>query len=153
MLLDLDVVDPPGASWEADLKRTISQAGKINHIEVEKRLAAVQPANPHPALTAPDGSVTVPVSSPVSTCPGAWMGAPMAMPIVTNTIFASNCLMGEPLVRSLREGYGSYLYRRCEQSLLQIDRSQIPCDELIVGADGLYPTCDAGRKEGSWVRA
>ena len=77
----------------------------------------------------------------------------MAMHIVTNTIFASNCLMGEPLVRSLREGYGSYLYRRCEQSLLQIDRSQIPCDELIVGVDGLYRLVTRGREEGSWVRA
>ncbi len=36
---------PPGAAWEADLRRTIEQAGKVNRIEVGKRLAAVrQPA-------------------------------------------------------------------------------------------------------------
>ena len=36
---------PPGAAWEADLRRTIEQAGKINHIAVTERLAAVrQPA-------------------------------------------------------------------------------------------------------------
>ena len=31
---------PPGAPWEADLKRTIEQVGKINAIEVEKGIAA-----------------------------------------------------------------------------------------------------------------
>ena len=36
---------PPGAAWEADLRRTIEQAGKVNRIDVGKRLAAVrQPA-------------------------------------------------------------------------------------------------------------
>ena len=36
---------PPGAPWEQDLRRTIVQAGKVNHIEVETRLAKVhQPA-------------------------------------------------------------------------------------------------------------
>ena len=39
---------PPGAVWEADLRRTIEQAGKINRIEVAKRLAAVR--QPAPAL-------------------------------------------------------------------------------------------------------
>ena len=40
---------PPGAPWEADLKRTIEQVGKINGIDVAGRLAAVKPA-PHPAI-------------------------------------------------------------------------------------------------------
>ncbi len=41
---------PPGAAWEADLRRTITQAAKINHIEVSARLAAVrQPAAQLPA--------------------------------------------------------------------------------------------------------
>jgi cytochrome c-type biogenesis protein CcmH len=36
---------PPGAVWEADLRRTIEQVGKINKIDVAQRLAAVrQPA-------------------------------------------------------------------------------------------------------------
>jgi len=36
---------PPGAPWEADLRRTIVQVGKINRINVDQRLAAVrQPA-------------------------------------------------------------------------------------------------------------
>lgn len=42
---------PPGAVWEADLRRTIEQAGKINRIDVAKRLAAVR--QPAPALPAP----------------------------------------------------------------------------------------------------
>lgn len=38
---------PPGAAWEADLRRTITQAAKINHIEVSAKLASVrQPAAP-----------------------------------------------------------------------------------------------------------
>ena len=44
---------PSGAVWEADLRRTIEQAGKINRIEVAKRLAAVRqpaPAVPPPVL-------------------------------------------------------------------------------------------------------
>ena len=45
---------PPGAVWEADLRRTIEQAGKINRIEVVKRLAAVrQPAPALPVLAGP----------------------------------------------------------------------------------------------------
>ncbi len=41
---------PPGAAWEADLRRTITQAAKINHIVVAKQLAAVeQPAAQLPA--------------------------------------------------------------------------------------------------------
>lgn len=41
---------PPGAPWEADLRRTIEQVGKINGIEVARRLAAVRQAGPHPAM-------------------------------------------------------------------------------------------------------
>lgn len=39
---------PPGAPWEADLRRTIEQIGKINGIATETKLAAVQ--QPAPAL-------------------------------------------------------------------------------------------------------
>jgi cytochrome c-type biogenesis protein CcmH len=35
---------PPGAVWEADLRRTIVEVGKINNIEVESRIAKVRPA-------------------------------------------------------------------------------------------------------------
>ena len=38
---------PPGAPWEADLRRTIEQVGRINHIDVAARLAAVKPVAPH----------------------------------------------------------------------------------------------------------
>ena len=37
---------PPGAAWEADLRRTIEQAGKVNRIDVVNRLAAVRPPPP-----------------------------------------------------------------------------------------------------------
>ncbi len=33
---------PPGAAWEGDLTRTITQVGKINHIDVAPRIAALQ---------------------------------------------------------------------------------------------------------------
>ncbi len=33
---------PSGAPWEADLRRTIEQVGKINHINVANRLAAIR---------------------------------------------------------------------------------------------------------------
>lgn len=48
---------PPGAVWEADLRRTIEQVGKINGIQVAERLAAVrQPAAaPDRALAAVPG--------------------------------------------------------------------------------------------------
>ena len=49
--LDLLAETPPGAVWAADLWRTIEQAGKINRIDVAKRLAAVR--QPAPALPAP----------------------------------------------------------------------------------------------------
>ncbi|WP_409592340.1 tetratricopeptide repeat protein [Sphingobium sp.] len=41
---------PPGAPWEADLRRTIEQVGKINGIDVAGRLAAVKPIAPHPSM-------------------------------------------------------------------------------------------------------
>jgi cytochrome c-type biogenesis protein CcmH len=44
---------PPGAPWEADLRRTIEQVGKINDIDVSKRLAAIKPAAPHPSMALP----------------------------------------------------------------------------------------------------
>jgi len=60
---------PPGAPWEADLRRTIEQVGKIHKIDVASRLAGVkQPA-------APAGQ-------------GAGMGLPAApgMPVVAQGI-------------------------------------------------------------------
>lgn len=42
---------PPGAAWQADLKRTIEQVGKINGIPVAERLAAMDPP-PLPASPA-----------------------------------------------------------------------------------------------------
>jgi cytochrome c-type biogenesis protein CcmH len=44
---------PPGAVWEADLRRTIEQVGKINGIAVAGKMAAVKP--PAPALPAIPG--------------------------------------------------------------------------------------------------
>ena len=40
---------PPGAVWEKDLRRTIEQVGRINHIAVAPRLAAVHQPAPAPA--------------------------------------------------------------------------------------------------------
>lgn len=37
---------PPGAPWEADLKRTIEQVGAINNIPVDARLAAAEAVRP-----------------------------------------------------------------------------------------------------------
>lgn len=44
---------PPGAPWEADLRRTIEQVGKINHIAVAERMAAIR----QPAPAAPGAPV------------------------------------------------------------------------------------------------
>ncbi|GGD86580.1 hypothetical protein GCM10011515_02590 [Tsuneonella deserti] len=50
---------PAGAPWEADLKRTIEQVGKINDIEVADRIAAATAKRPaavtHPAFDAIPG--------------------------------------------------------------------------------------------------
>lgn len=43
---------PPGASWENDLRRTITQVAKINKIDVANRLAALKPSVDHPAMPA-----------------------------------------------------------------------------------------------------
>lgn len=44
---------PPGAAWEADLRRTIEQAGKINRIAVGEKLAAIRQPPPLPAPAMP----------------------------------------------------------------------------------------------------
>jgi len=44
---------PPGAAWENELRRTIEQVGRINHIDVTKKLATIRPAA-HPLV--PDAS-------------------------------------------------------------------------------------------------
>lgn len=45
---------PPGAPWEADLRRTITQVATIHHIAVAPRLAAIrQPAPALPAIPVP----------------------------------------------------------------------------------------------------
>ena len=48
---------PPDAPWEADLRRTIEQVGKINAIDVEQRLAAATADRPDapPAMAAIPG--------------------------------------------------------------------------------------------------
>jgi cytochrome c-type biogenesis protein CcmH len=47
---------PPGAVWEADLRRTIEQVGEINKIDVAQRLGAVkQPPPASPVLAAIPG--------------------------------------------------------------------------------------------------
>jgi cytochrome c-type biogenesis protein CcmH len=48
---------PPGAPWEADLRRTIEQVGAINGIEVEQRIAAALARRPDaaPAVAAISG--------------------------------------------------------------------------------------------------
>ncbi|MEO8375171.1 MAG: tetratricopeptide repeat protein [Sphingomonas bacterium] len=45
---------PPGAPWENDLRRTIEQVGRINHINVAPQLAATKQAA-HPLV--PDASI------------------------------------------------------------------------------------------------
>ena len=46
---------PPGAPWENDLRRTIEQVGRINHIDVTKQLAAATRQTTHPLV--PDASI------------------------------------------------------------------------------------------------
>lgn len=41
---------PPGATWENDLRRTITQVAKINKIDVTEKLAALAPTSNHPAM-------------------------------------------------------------------------------------------------------
>lgn len=52
---------PQGAPWESDLRRTIAQVGKINHIAVEGRIAAVH--QPQPQMQ-PDAGQGLPGPSP-----------------------------------------------------------------------------------------
>ena len=47
---------PPGAPWDADLRRTIEQVGKINKIDVAARLAAVR----RPAQQMPPAFAAIP---------------------------------------------------------------------------------------------
>jgi cytochrome c-type biogenesis protein CcmH len=49
---------PKGAVWEADLRRTIEQVGKINRIEVAARLASVD--QPQPSVRASERAVPGP---------------------------------------------------------------------------------------------
>ena len=46
---------PPGAAWENDLRRTIEQVGRVNHIDVAPQLAAAAKATAHPVI--PDASI------------------------------------------------------------------------------------------------
>ncbi len=41
---------PPGASWENDLRRTITQVAKIHKIDVTATLSAIKPAGDHPPM-------------------------------------------------------------------------------------------------------
>ena len=71
---------PPGAPWEADLRRTITQVGAINHIAVAGRMAAIhQPAGTDntalPAGELPLSSLP-PSSLPPSSLPLAARGIP-----------------------------------------------------------------------------
>ncbi|MET0240126.1 MAG: tetratricopeptide repeat protein [Sphingobium sp.] len=54
---------PAGAAWEADLRRTVEQVGKINGIDVASRIAAVKPA-PAPAAAMHDPVATGPIPGP-----------------------------------------------------------------------------------------
>jgi len=45
---------PPGAPWEQDLRRTIDQVGRINHIAVAERLASVKQP---PGTAGPEGKL------------------------------------------------------------------------------------------------
>lgn len=50
---------PAGAPWEADLKRTITQVGEREKIEVASRLAAIKPAPAQPGSSAPHPGATM----------------------------------------------------------------------------------------------
>jgi cytochrome c-type biogenesis protein CcmH len=57
---------PAGAPWEADLRRTIEQVGKINRIDVAPRLAAIKPAAPA-AMAGPSDLRAPVMGDPVAT--------------------------------------------------------------------------------------
>ncbi len=62
---------PPGAPWETDLARTIEQAGKINSIDTEARIAEAQAARSERFAAAP-------VAAPASFNAGAAIPGPSA---------------------------------------------------------------------------
>jgi cytochrome c-type biogenesis protein CcmH len=51
---------PPGAVWEADLRRTIEQVGKINGVAVADRLAKVRQAPPAASAAVPAAQSAIP---------------------------------------------------------------------------------------------
>jgi cytochrome c-type biogenesis protein CcmH len=56
---------PPGASWQNDLRRTITQVAKINEIDVTAQLAKLSPAASHPTMPgALSGGAAIPGPSP-----------------------------------------------------------------------------------------
>ncbi|WP_374145969.1 tetratricopeptide repeat protein [Sphingomonas sp. 28-63-12] len=56
---------PPGATWENDLRRTITQVAKINKIDVTAPLAKLAPAASHPTMAgALAGGAAIPGPSP-----------------------------------------------------------------------------------------
>ena len=64
---------PAGAPWEADLKRTIEQVGKINGIAVDERIAGAlskRPAPVHPAFDAIPGPTQEQLAAAGSIPPG-----------------------------------------------------------------------------------
>jgi cytochrome c-type biogenesis protein CcmH len=68
---------PAGAPWEADLKRTIEQVGKINDIKVDDRIAAAMEKGPaaagsstHPAFNAIPGPSSEQLAAAGSIPPG-----------------------------------------------------------------------------------
>ncbi|MEJ6012083.1 tetratricopeptide repeat protein [Novosphingobium aquae] len=63
---------PPGAVWEADLKRTIVQAGKINAIAVTRRLSELRQPAPAPRPGSPGAG------SPGAGSQGAGLPGPSA---------------------------------------------------------------------------
>lgn len=66
---------PAGAPWESDLRRTIVQVGKINGVEVESRLATINPADAHAGL-----GVTSTANAPIPGPSAAEIHAAAALP-------------------------------------------------------------------------
>jgi len=64
---------PAGAPWEADLRRTIEQVGKINDIPVEERIAAAVELRPavQPAMSAIPGPTQEQLAAAASLRPAA----------------------------------------------------------------------------------
>jgi cytochrome c-type biogenesis protein CcmH len=70
--LELLADTPPGAPWEADLRRTIEQVGAINKVEVEQRIAAAMANRPEvpPASAAIPGPTQEQLAAASSLRPG-----------------------------------------------------------------------------------